>query len=426
MTRSLSSAISGIDAAQAMLDNIGNNIANVNTTGYQDTSVQFSDLLYQQVSAAGAPQAGSTGGVNPIFVGTGVRVSGSAVSFAQGTNVQTGSPTDVAIQGNGFLIANQNGQTYYTRAGNLKLDGNGQLVTQTGALVQGWSPNASGVISTTGPTGPLSIPQGQAANPQATANITMGGNLPVWNGTGGTAPSLTATTTAYDSLGNQIPITITFTGTSGTANSWDVAVTTPTPGSTTGATTTLESGGTITFSPTTGQMTSTTPLTLKNFPNGYSLPSGYTMNLNFPTAGTPAAVTQFSGSSTIAVSSQDGYSSGSLQNFTIGSDGTISGTYSNGRTQSLGQVALAIFSNPQGLTKVGNLDYQTTLNSGTPQVGTAGTGGRGQLLGGSLESSNVDLGTELTNLIVAQNAYQADTKVVSTSSTVLQALVQMA
>ena len=421
MTRSLSAAISGIDAAQAMLDNIGNNIANVNTTGYQDTTVQFSDLLYQQVSSAGAPQTGSTGGVNPIFVGTGVRVSGSAVSFTQGTNVQTGSPTDVAIQGNGFLIANQNGQTYYTRAGNLKLDGNGQLVTQTGALVQGWSPNASGVITTTGPTGPLSIPQGQAANPQATANITMGGNLPVWNGVG-TPPSLTATTTAYDSLGNQIPITITYTGTAATANSWNVAVSTKNPS--TGATESLGTG-TITFNATTGQMNSTTAMALTGF-TGYNLPSGYSMNLDYPTAGTPAAVTQFSGSSTIAVSSQDGYSSGSLQSFTIGSDGTISGTYSNGRTQSLGQVALAIFSNPQGLTKVGNLDYQTTLNSGTPQIGTAGTGGRGQLLGGSLESSNVDLGTELTNLIVAQNAYQADTKVVSTSSTVLQALVQMA
>lgn len=405
-----------------MLDNIGNNIANVNTTGYQDTTVQFSDLLYQQVSSAGAPQTGSTGGVNPIFVGTGVRVSGSAVSFTQGTNVQTGSPTDVAIQGNGFLIANQNGQTYYTRAGNLKLDGNGQLVTQTGALVQGWSPNASGAITTTGPTGPLSIPQGQAANPQATANITMGGNLPVWNGVG-TPPSLTATTTAYDSLGNQIPITITYTGTASTANSWAVAVTTKDP---TSGTTTSVGTGTITFNATSGQMNSTTPLTLTGFPAGYNLASGYTMKLDYPAAGTPAAVTQFSGSSTIAVSSQDGYSSGSLQNFTIGSDGTISGTYSNGRTQSLGQVALAIFSNPQGLTKVGNLDYQTTLNSGTPQIGTAGTGGRGQLLGGSLESSNVDLGTELTNLIVVQNAYQADTKVVSTSSTVLQALVQMA
>jgi flagellar hook protein FlgE len=249
----------------------------------------------------------------------------------------------------------------------------------------------------------------------------MGGNLPVWNGVG-TPPSLTATTTAYDALGNQIPITITYTGTASTANSWDVAVTTKNP--TSGGTESLGTG-TITFNATSGQMNSTTPLPLTGF-TGYNLASGYTMNLDYPAAGTPAAVTQFSGSSTIAVSSQDGYSSGSLQNFTIGSDGTISGTYSNGRTQSLGQVALAIFSNPQGLTKVGNLDYQTTLNSGTPQIGTAGTGGRGQLLGGSLESSNVDLGTELTNLIVAQNAYQADTKVVSTSSTVLQALVQMA
>ncbi|KJF16556.1 flagellar hook protein FlgE [Acidithrix ferrooxidans] len=425
MTRSLSAAISGIDAAQTMLDNVGNNIANVNTVGYQDTSVQFADLLNQQVAPAGAPQTGVTGGVNPIFVGSGVRVSSTSTNFTEGTNVQTGSPTDVAIQGTGFLVAQQNGQTYYTRAGNLKLDANGQLVTQTGALIQGWSPTtAGGTILTTGPTGPLSIPQGQAANPAATANITLGGNLPAWNGaTVTTQPSYTATTTAYDSLGNQIPITVTFTATSGTADSYGVKVTTPTPGSTTGGTTSLGSG-TITFVPTTGQMTSTTPIPLTGFPTSYSVPTAG-MNLDFPAAGTTGAVTQFSGSSTIAVASQDGYPSGTLQNFSIGSDGTVTGTYANGKTQSLGVIAMANFANENGLTKVGNLNYQSTLNSGTAQLGTPGTGGRGQLLGGSLENSNVSLGTELSNLIVAQTAYQADTKVVSTTSMVLQSLVQM-
>lgn len=422
MTRSLSSAISGIDASQSMLDNVGNNIANVNTVGYQDTSVQFSDLLYQQVSSAGAPQPGSSGGVNPIYMGTGVRVSGSSTNFSEGTNVQTGNPTDVAIQGSGFLVAYQNGQTMYTRAGNLLLDGNGQLVTQSGALVQGWSPAANGKISTTGPTGPLSIPQGQAASPAVTANVTMGGNLPVWNGIG-TPPSMTATTTAYDSLGNQIPMTITFTGTTGTANSWNVAVTAANPSNSTTPETVGSS--TITFNATTGQMTSTSPIALTGF-TGYNLPAGYTMNLDFPAAGTPQAVTQFAGNATIQVTTQDGYSSGSLQAFSIGADGTISGTYSNGKTQALGEIALAIFPNENGLTKIGNLMYQATLNSGVPQIGSPGTGGRGGLVGGSVESSNVDLGTELTNLIVAQNAYQADTKVVSTSAAVLASLVQMA
>ncbi len=422
MTRSLSSAISGIDAAQAMLDSVGNNIANVNTVGYQDSTVQFSDLLYQQVSGAGAPLAGSSGGVNPIYVGTGVRVSGSNTNFSEGTNQQTGNPTDVAIQGSGFLVAYQNGQTMYTRAGNLLLDGNGQLVTQSGALVQGWSPSASGAISTTGPTGPLSIPQGQAANPAVTANVTLGGNLPVWNGVG-TPPSMTATATAYDDLGNQIPLTVTFTGTTGTANSWNVTVTAANPSN--AATPETVGSSTMTFNSTTGQLTSTAPVALTGF-TGYNLPAGYTMNLDFPTAGTPQAVTQFAGSTTIQVTSQDGYASGSLQSFSIGADGTISGTYSNGKTQALGMIALAIFPNENGLTKVGNLMYQTTLNSGTPQIGSPGSGGRGSLIGGSVESSNVDLGTELTNLIVAQNAYQADTKVVSTTSTVLASLVQMA
>ncbi|MDA8208067.1 MAG: flagellar hook protein FlgE [Actinomycetota bacterium] len=422
MTRSLSAAISGIDANQSMLDTIGNNIANVNTVGYQSSDVQFADLLYQQAGGAGSPVPGVTGGTNPIEIGSGVRVASTLTNFAQGTIQQTGVQTDLAIQGQGFLVTSQGGNTYYTRAGNLQLDALGELVTPEGQVVQGWVPGANGQINTSGPLSNLVIPQGQAANPQVTKNITLGGNLPTWSGTG-TPPSYTATVTAYDSLGGQVPITLTFTATA-TPDTWSVVATAPNPGG--GTDTLTPAGTTISFDPTSGQLTSSAPIALSGFTGYPNLPAGYSMNLDFPAPGTPQAVTQFAGTSSIQVTSQDGFPSGSLNGFTIGSDGTITGNYSNGRSQPLGQVAIATFANNEGLAKVGGLAYQATVNSGTAQLGVAGAGGRGTLVGGAVEGSNVDLGTQLTDLIVAQTAYQANTKVVSTTATVLQNLVQTA
>ncbi len=422
MTRSLSAAISGIDANQAMLDTIGNNIANVNTVGYQSSDVQFADLLYQQQGGAGSPVPGVTGGTNPVEIGSGVRVASTLTDFAQGTIQQTGVQTDLAIQGQGFLVTSQGGGTYYTRAGNLQLDALGELVTPEGQIVQGWVPGANGQINTSGPLSNLVIPQGQAASPQVTKNITLGGNLPTWSGSG-SAPSYTATVTAYDSLGGEVPITVNFTATS-TPDTWSVVATAPNPAG--GTDTITPAGTTISFDPTSGQLTSAGPIVLSGFSGYPNLPAGYAMNLDFPATGTPQAVTQFAGTASIQVTNQDGFPSGSLNGFTIGSDGTITGNYSNGRSQPLGQVAIATFANNEGLAKAGGLSYQATVNSGAAQLGIAGAGGRGTLVGGAVEGSNVDLGTQLTDLIVAQTAYQANTKVVSTTATVLQTLVQTA
>jgi flagellar hook protein FlgE len=419
MTKSLSAAITGINADQQWLDNIANNIANSNTVGYQSTSIQFADLLYQQSQGAGVPVVGNQGGTNPIVMGSGVRVAGNTTNFAQGTMQQTGVSTDLAISGKGFLVVSQGGQNFYTTDGALQLDAAGQLVTATGAIVQGWAPGANGTINQNSPLTGITIPQGQVASPKETKNITLGGNLAA----GATNP-VTVTTTAYDSLGDPIPITFTFKP-SGTANKWDVSATTPTPGSTTGATTSLTLSSTsISFDSTTGQLTSTTPITISGFPTGYNLKTS-TMNLDFPTAGSTGAVTQFAGSSSsLAVTNQDGAASGALTGFSIGSNGTVEGTYANGTKQVLGQIASALFTNPQGLAKQGNLLYKSTLNSGTAQLGVAGAGGRGTFVGGSVEGSNVNLGNELTNLVLAQTDYQANTKVVSTTASVLQALVQ--
>lgn len=427
MIPSLAAAVTGIDANQTMLDVIGNNIANVDTTGFQAGSTQFADLLNQQIAGATAPGP-TTGGTNPVSVGSGTHVVANDTSFAQGTLQQTGQPTDVAIQGQGFFVGQQGigtGALSYTRDGNFSINANGDLVTNTGAYVQGWQAT-NGVVNPNGPTQAVVIPQGQAAPPNQTQNLNLSGNIPA-NPGGTTLPSaITFSTTAYDSLGNPVPISVTFTPSS-TANQWTMQASANVGGT---ATNLFATAPTVTFT-SSGQLKTVTPSTTSTA--GATLatsttspfPNGKQVNFDFPAVGSPSAVTQFAGNQSIVVSSQDGYTGGTLQKFTVGSDGTVTGTYSNGQTQTIGQLALANFSNLQGLAKIGNGAYQSTVASGPAQIGVPGTAGRGTLVGGALEGSNVDLGTELTNLIVAQNAYQANTKVVTTSNMVLQALENM-
>ena len=434
MEQSLIAAVSGIEANQTYLNVVGNNVANANTTGYKAENADFTDLLAEQIAGASAPLPGGAGaGINPIAVGSGVRIGAVSNDQSQGALLQTNQPTDVAIQGGGFLVARQGGQTMYTRAGNMTVDANGDLGTATGGLIQGWMANAQGVLNTNAPTGPVRIPTGSTMAAQATTTLTLGGNLPAWSGSG-TATAVPATINAFDGLGNSIAVTLTFTPVAGTANTWTVQGTAPTPA---GGTTSLwTTPPTVTFNSSTGQIASITGATtntdgslslpVTTMPAGYSFPAGDTWKVNFPAPGSTSAVTQYAGQQTMTLTGQDGFASGSLASFAIGSDGTITGSFTNGKTLPIGQLALATFSNPGGLADQGNLMYQATANSGQANVGTPGTGGRGTLIGGSVEGSNVDLATQLTDLIVAQEAYQANTKVVSTTATNLQALTQMA
>lgn len=434
MEQSLIAAVSGIEANQTYMNVIGNNVANANTVGYKSETADFTDLLAEQIAGASAPEADGQGaGVDPISIGTGVRIGSVSDDQSQGSLIQTNQPTDVAIQGNGFLLAEQNGQTLYTRAGNLTLDANGDLATETGGLIQGWMANSQGVIDTNSPTTAVSIPTGTTMPASATTTLDVGGNLPAWSGTG-TAEPVTTTINAYDELGDSIPVTLTYTPVAGEANTWTVQGVATSPD---GATTKLwTTPPTITFDPTSGQISSITgattnsdgslSLAVANMPTGVSFPSGDTWKIDFPAPGSTTAVTQFSAQQTLTITNQDGYSSGTLSSFSIGGNGIITGSFSNGQTLSIGEIALATFSNPGGLQDVGNQMYAYTPNSGQPNVGGPNTGGRGTLVGGSLESSNVDLATQLTDLIVAQEAYQANTKVVSTTASNLQALTQMA
>jgi flagellar hook protein FlgE len=436
MDQALLAAVSGIDATQTYLDTIGNNIANVNTDGYKQQDVDFVDLLSEQIAGATAPpSSGNTGsGVDPLAVGAGVRVGGISSELSEGVLQQTGQSNDVAISGSGFLVAQQGGEQVFTRNGQLSVDANGNLDTATGGLVQGWQA-VNGQIDTNAPIGAITIPTGQVIPAKATTEITMGGNLPAWGGSGASTP-VTATVTAYDSLGDAIPVTMTFTQVAGTPNAWTVQATV-TNGS--GATQNLFTPGsepTMTFDPTSGQVASITGVTANSdgsfslpvgsMPTGFSFPTGDTWNLDFPPGGMATSFTQFAGGSTAEAVNQDGAAAGTLTSYSINSNGTIVGSFSNGETATIAQLAVANFANPGGLDNIGNLDFTSTANSGQPEIGTPGTGGRGTLVGGELESSNVNLADQLTDLVVAQEAYQANTKVVNTDSTVTQSLVQMA
>ncbi|MCL5077368.1 MAG: flagellar hook protein FlgE [Actinobacteria bacterium] len=419
--QSLGSASSGIVAMQTDLNTIGNDIANSETTGFASESAQFSDLLTQQIQPATAAVGQTLASTNPSAIGTGVGVQSIDTNFSQGSVTQTGINSNVAIVGNGFLVVKQGANTYYTRDGNLQIDSQGNLATNGGGLVQGWGPGQA----VTSPTGPISIILGSRGAPQQTQNVNLSGNLP-------SNPSgpVTITTTMHDSLGNQVPVTLTLTPTlnsSGAATSWSMQ------GTATGSTTNLwSSAQTLTFS-SSGQLatvngtavtTSATAIPINNEPTGYTW-SGTTMpTFTFPAVGSQQAVTQYAGSESL-IATADGNASGTLQSYSIGGNGAITGTYSNGHTVTLGTIALAQFANPNGLNNVGGTNFSATVASGTAQVGQPASGGLGTLQDGALEGSNVNMAKELTDLIEAQTAYQANTKVIMTTQSALSSLMQI-
>jgi flagellar hook protein FlgE len=443
--RSLFSGVSGMDANQEWIDTIGNDIANVNTTGYKSNEVQFEDLLSQTLAGSTAPNS-TQGGVNPTQVGLGVKVAGVAANFTEGTMEQTGNPLDLSIQGNGFFIAQSNGTTYYTRAGSLNLDGNGNLVTPDGSLVQGWPANAQGAINNNAPLGALTIPAGQQIAANTTQAVTLGGNLagqsgwaPPGGGGSGNAVGTATSVTVYSANGAKETLDLDFQqdatlpsgAPQGAASAWTVqgALTAPggTPSYATGAGSTATlyfnaSGNLIGYTDQQGQSSTTATsfsLTVPDQTPGAASGATKSFTLNVPT------VTANASDDTVSVISQNGNAPGSLQSFSIGSNGVVQGVFSNGQTLNLGQIALASFANPDGLLRTGDSNFTQTANSGLAQVGQAGNGSLGQISAGSLEASNVNLATEMTNLIEAQNGFQANGSVISTSNTLLQNLVNL-
>jgi flagellar hook protein FlgE len=418
MLRSLFSAISGLQAHQTKMDTVGNNIANVNTVGFKSSTTVFEDTLSQVLRNGSAPTA-TAGGTNPAQVGLGVKVAEITTNFSQGSTQSTGRSSDFMISGDGFFVTKSGNQQLYTRAGSFDFDGTGRLVTPDGNLLQGWMAT-NGTVNTNGPIGDLSVPFGQSLKPVATTAGEVVGNLN--SATGAATPVVPVVTqqTMYDPLGAAHQITYTFTPTA-TPNQWTVSVAS---GGT--ALTTTPAAVTVNFDPTASATSGKiVPAADQKFTFDAS-----TINAAWtgPVTADLSQMTQY-GAPTTAIANTPvnggGSAQGTLESFSLGNDGSITGVYSNGLRQVIGQLALANFANPSGLTKAGNSSYVVGDNSGAARVGVAGTGGRGSLTAGALEMSNVDLAQEFTGLIIAQRGFQANSKVITTSDQILQDLVQM-
>ncbi|MFQ5828970.1 MAG: flagellar hook protein FlgE [Candidatus Methylomirabilia bacterium] len=402
----LTTGVTGLRTHQQAIDVIGANIANINTPGYKGAKPLFSDLLSQTLRGETVP-FGVAGGTNAQQIGLGVQLGAIQIGFNQAAVDTTGNPTDLAIQGSGlFILKDNNGALHYSRAGNFTTDATGILVdTITGFRVQG----ANGDITI----------QGQTVPGTATTTNVFSGNLDA-----GVADGTThvATFTVNDSLGAAHVLTITFTKNFGAAaGQWDFTVTETDANiaSLAGA------SGSVTFDAL-GAITAgaTAPLTI-NYAAAAGVTTPQVVTLDFGSATNTRAVTGFAGASTLYLSSQDGNRSGTLQSVTVGTNGTVSGFYDNGTRQTLDTIQLATFANSGGLIREGTNLFRTSGNSGIPNVGTPATGGRGALIAGALEQSNVDLSEQFSNLISTQRGFEASARLIRTGDELLQTVVNL-
>jgi flagellar hook protein FlgE len=407
--------LTGLQAAQTDLDTIGNNIANVGTDGFKASTPNFSSLY-------GASLAGATGGAVP---GQGVQTNSLSQLFTEGTISQSGNPLDIAINGNGFLQVQTSTGLAYTRDGSLQLDANGVLTNDTGAAVLGYSPVASGSNgAATGPIGPIQISEANLT-PTATSNLTMDVNLPSTDPQINTTTtpfsinnpasySESTTTTVYDSLGAPSTLTTYFTQVSGSGSPsqwqthWGLTSTTGTLiGSGSGATLSFNSSGVLTAG--SGTISATPPSGAAPLSIGEKFTGTTLSNL-------PFAVTSVK---------NNGNGGGQFSGLQISANGNILAQYSNGATKLMGTLALASFVNPQGLSAVQGNNWAATAASGPPVVNPPGVGGLGTLESGAIEGSNVDLSTQLVNLIVAQQAYQANVQGINVDQQDVQRLLTL-
>ena len=485
MMRSLYSGVSGLKNHQTRMDVVGNNISNVNTTGFKSSRVTFSDTLSQTLSGASAPTE-NRGGTNPKQIGLGSATSAIDTLFTDGSVQSTGVNTDLCLSGNGLFIVKDGNLSYYTRNGNFKFDKEGYYVNSDGLKVQGWSATTPGdAINTNGQPSEICIPAGKTMAASATKVATFSKNLdaaePMIKSMSvtyvdGTTADVPAGTTAavevgkdfdagagagakkvasitlkmtdgttttetsgafklnnskpkttiatiYDSLGNAHNVTIYMTKTevsSKNGNKWTISLD---PAGTNKQTITESDGTTTTVNMTdlelqfdvngglkTGSGTATLTLT-----NGAG--DNQSVNLTFDD------VTQYAGSST-AFATTDGNAAGTLKSVSIDSNGVITGTYTNGLNVQEAQVAIAQFNNASGLTKTGNSLYTESNNSGTPNIGTISDLGC-TVTPSSLEMSNVDMASELTDMIVTQRGYQSNSKIITVSDELLETLINM-
>ncbi len=447
MMRSMFSGVSGLKAHQTRMDVIGNNVANVNTLGFKSGRVTFQEVFNQTLRGAGAPDAAlGRGGTNPMQIGLGTGVGAVDTMMTRGSSQRTDNPTDLSIEGEGFFIVKgSNADSYkFTRAGNFGLDKLGNLVSGSGMNVYGWMSyqtqiDGSVKFDTESEIKPINLYTDESngnkrvISAKATKNAVFAGNLDSGTSAVGDTPGdpqFSTPFTVYDSLGNAHELVINYWKTE--ANTSDSKWTYEVKEKTIDEDGNIEyvdvSGGgegDLTFDssgklqlPTTDPATTDpvfTPIVIKS-----TGADDITITPDF------RSITQFAADCSVKPTNVDGYTTGNLVTFNIGSDGILTGVYSNGQQQPLGMVALASFSNPAGLQKIGDNLFIPTTNSGDFNKGVqAGSEGVGSLSPGTLEMSNVDLSREFTDMIITQRGFQANSRIITTSDEMLQELVNL-
>ena len=403
--------LSGLTAGASALNVIANNLANLNTDGFKDQSLSFADV-YNQMQ-------GTSGNGDPIQIGSGVQIAGQTSNFTNGSVNSTGIASNMALQGNGFFVVENNNQISYTRAGDFKVNSSGQLCTPEGELVMGY-PATNGVVSTSSALSPIVVTQAGNIPASATSSFQMNTNL---NSSAAVGDSFSTPITVYDSLGASHVLTVKYTNTGSNSWTYDISIPAADTGGT-GAATSVASG-TLSFN-SSGVLTSptgsVTGIAVSGLTDG-AAPMSLTWNLK-DSSGNPT-ITQQDATSATSSNSQNGYGVGTLTGYSVLPDGTIQGQFSNSQTLALGQVAIASFANVQGLQQTSSSDYQATFASGAAVVGQAEAGGNGSITGGAVEGSNVSLSAEFANMIVAQQSYEANAKALTTMNQVSQATIQM-
>lgn len=424
---SFQTGLSGLNASSRNLDVIGNNIANANTTGMKSSRAEFADVVASSLGSAGGAQAG-----------IGVGIAAIAQQFIQGNITITGNSLDVAINGGGFFQQTMpDGSLAYTRAGDFKLNSDGFIKTNSGGKLMGYPTDKDG-LRTSSTLTPLQLPTGAPIAANATTAVTAEFNLDAraLDATQAAAAGVPVTPRAtygtslnvYDSQGVASPVSLYFEKTDGTANTWEV-FTDLTSATSIGQMTFDDTGALVAPTPTITTpganlgkfgITLTSPTTIpSNNPNDAD---GF---LDGPLDLVLDGATQFGTSFAVSNLTQDGYTSGELTKINIGESGAVTATYSNGQTQTAGQIALMNFRNVQGLQPVGGNNWIETAESGQAVLGVPGEGKFGALRSGSLEDSNVDLTAELVNMMTAQRNYQANAQTIKTQDQVMSTLVNL-
>ena len=408
MFTSFSTALSALGAHSTAVDVVGNNLANLNTPGFKASTVSFYDLVTQSLGA----------GLGETQVGFGVGRPITLRQFSQGAIQSSTGTLDAAIQGDGFLvIRDRTGATLYTRGGNLQVDKSGNLLTATGERVQGWTVAADGTMNTSGAVSDIVIPVGELKQPRASTTFSFDLNL---NAAAPDGETFLASIEVFDTLGTSHEVTIVFTKNG--ANKWDYSISIPDSDLSSGAVTPVT--GTLTFD-SKGQLDANTPapgvLTVDNLKSGADQLKLTWELMN----GAKPRLTQYAQPSAISANAQDGYPAAQLVRVGLADGGKVLAQYSNGQQAVVGQLAMASIRNPESLIAVGNNNFQLSARSALPAIGLPGTGGRGVILGGAIEYSNVDIAREFTNLIVLQRGYQANSRVVTAVDEISQETINL-